>query len=268
MPPDQADPQTDELVQRQVRLLERVIDTCLIETSKLSFDPDSLPQMVAVALHGTILELAHACGSLVQSTDYAAIPILMRPMLEASVDQDNLLGDAEYVKNMEAADLARFVALLEQSVPGKNPFLKGLSEQHDVRAGLIERHRRIAELEAEGRASLKIFERFKRAKREDEYRSVYPLLSLDSHNNFSALSERHFGELANGEPTLSFFKPPEVATLRSRLDAVTGMALGSALSIHSAFRTSTGAFASLAVERKSLQTLVIEANSKARQSAK
>src|SRR5205807_1159918 len=97
-----------------------------------------------------------------------------------------------------------------------------------------------------GRGSLGIFTRFERAKREDEYRSVYRLLCLDAHNNFSALSERHFGELPDGHPTLSFFKPPEVATLRSRLDAVIGMALGSAVSIYAAFRTSSGAFEPLA----------------------
>jgi len=246
------DLRTDLVVRRQVQLLERVVDTCLAETSRFSFRDDPFAQMVALALHGTIIELAHGCGALVQSTDYMCIPILMRPMVEASVDLANLLEDPAYVKNMEAADHDRFVKLLEQSLPGKNPYLKGLAGQHDVPEELREREARLAHLEAEGRASMTIFERFRRAKREDEYRSVYPLLCLDAHNNFSALAERHMDERPDGQRTVSFFKLPAVATLRNRLDAVIATVINSALSIHSAFKTGSTAFAPLAEERASI----------------
>ena len=52
---------TDEIVQRQLQLLERVVRACLGEASRFTVNPDSLAQEVAVALNGTIVELAHAC---------------------------------------------------------------------------------------------------------------------------------------------------------------------------------------------------------------
>ena len=253
---------TDEIVQRQVQLLERVVHACLAEASRFTVNPDSLAQEIAVALHGTIVELAHACGALVLSDDFSSIPIVMRSLLEASIDQANLLVDADYVMNMEAADHTKFLDLLQQSVPGTNPYLAGLAEQHDISAEIREKEQRISELAANGRRNLSIFDRFKRANAEDQYRSVYALLCLDSHNNFSELAERHMDELPDGRHMLSFFKLPPVATLRTRLDSVIATTLNSALSIHAAFKTGCTAFEPLHAEHAALRAAVISARAR------
>lgn len=249
----------DQIIQQQIDLLGRVVGTCLDQATRFSVSPDSPAQSVAVGLHGTIVELAHACGALVLSEDFSSIPIVMRSLLEASIDQANLLIDADYVKNMEAADHSKFLQLLEQSVPGTNPFLTGLADLHDIPAEIRAREQRIAELAAENRSSLRILKRFQRANREDEYRSVYALLCLDGHNNLSALVERHMDELPDGRRTLSFFKQTPVTTLRTRLDAVIATALDSALSIHADFKTGCTAFGPLLAEQKALRARVIAA---------
>ena len=186
----------------------------------------------------------------------------MRSLLEASIDQANLLVDPDYVMNMEAADHTKFLDLLEQSVPGTNPYLAGLAEQHDISAEIREKEQRISELAANGRRNLSIFDRFKRANAENQYRSVYALLCLDSHNNLSALVERHMDELPDGCTTLHFFKQPPVATLRTRLDSVIATALGSAESIHVAFKTGCTAFASLSAEHNALRAEIISAKAR------
>jgi hypothetical protein len=70
-----ADP-ADGIVTRQVALLERVVHACFEESSYFASNDGSMEQTIAVALHWTVIELTHACGALVVSGAYSAVPIV------------------------------------------------------------------------------------------------------------------------------------------------------------------------------------------------
>jgi Family of unknown function (DUF5677) len=247
----------DDIVARQVDLLERVVNACFDESSRFEQNDGSMAQAISVSLHWTVIELTHACSTLVVNGAYSAVPIVMRSLLEASIDQANLLKDSAYLGNMEAADHAQFVNLLGAGVEGKNPFLRGIAEKHDLPAEIRQREERIATLKTEGRESLSVRKRFSLAKLDDQYPSVYALLCLDSHNNLSALAERHMGEKADGQHELFLFREPPIKTLRNRLDAVISTALSSAESIHLSLKTNSGAFRDLRTEHLALRAEVI-----------
>jgi hypothetical protein len=91
-------------------------------------------QQCALALHGTTIELFAGCLALADTERAAAIPIVLRSLYEAVVDLENLLLNAEYLKNMEAANLAQIHELLVQ---GRiNPLFRGLDQGTDTTANL------------------------------------------------------------------------------------------------------------------------------------
>jgi Family of unknown function (DUF5677) len=191
-------------------------------------------QQCALALHGTTIELFAGCLALADTERAAAIPIVMRSLYEAAVDLENLLLNAEYLKNMEAANLAQIHELLVQG--RVNPLFRGLDQGSDTTANLRQFGNRLAELKRLGRGVLSIKDRCAAVNRDDEYRTVYALLTLDVHNNLAALGDRHF-EDAGENGTIAIFGEGTGKSTESRLSLAMGYFLQSAAMIHHAFRT-------------------------------
>jgi hypothetical protein len=68
------------------------------------------------------------------------------------------------------------------------------------------------------RSSVSIRTRFDRAGRLGQYQSLYALLCLDTHNNASALAERHLSELPDGRLHISLFGEFDPKVVARRLD--------------------------------------------------
>jgi len=215
---------TDKIIERQLDFLGHAYNTVLNSVKELQFDSESPAHVLAIALHGTIVEPAAACISALNTGNIIAVPILLRSMTEALVDQINLLTDAEYVKNIQAANLKETERLLVQAGDESNVLLGRLRETLDVPKELQELRAQLEALRKEGHGELKVFERFRRAGMEFDYRSAYVLLCLDTHSNASALVERHV-EKHGDRLELSIFKEPRVNSIRARIDAVTAMLL-------------------------------------------
>jgi len=228
---------TDKIVQQQVDFLDAALATVQKATQELKFDAGHAPSLFAVALHATLIELTRACLSLVTSGDTIGVLILMRSMQEALVDQTNLLSDTEYVKNMHSANLGQMARLLEEAAEKQNKLFKGLEEKWDVAKELADVRAQLKKFEDEERGELRIFRRFEMAGMEADYRSAYVLQCIDTHNNTTALVERHIDIGEDGRAQVSLFKEMEAGTLRARLDAVTAMLVKSAIMMHEAFKT-------------------------------
>ncbi len=69
-----------------------------------------------------------------------------------------------------------------------------------------------------------------------EYEGIYGLLCLDTHNNASALAERHISELADGRSVISYFGKYDPQVVIRRLDLALQWLFQSAHMIHSAFK--------------------------------
>lgn len=63
-------------------------------------------------------------------------------------------------------------------------------------------------LAAKGVTPLRIETRCKQVGREEQYRTIYGLFCLDSHNNIAALADRHLEE-KDGQVHVNFFAAPQ-----------------------------------------------------------
>jgi hypothetical protein len=112
--------------------------------------------------------------------------------MEACVDLQNMASDEEYFLNIEAADTAQWIRIMQTSEDRENEYVRGLADHPEFAADLIEKQRRLEELRGKKRGPLMAYERFRKAGMEDLYRTVYNDLCTEGHNNFRALTKRHF----------------------------------------------------------------------------
>jgi hypothetical protein len=106
------DPNLDPELCARAETASAAVRVVLDAAGQLRHD-DTLSQMHAIALHGTIIELFSACVLLAQWGEQTAIPILLRSEYEALVDLDNLMRDASYVERMEAANIAQTLKVMK-----------------------------------------------------------------------------------------------------------------------------------------------------------
>jgi len=190
---------------------------------------DTLAQMHAIALHGTIIELFSACVLLAQWGEPTGIPILLRSEYEALVDLDNLVRDAGYVERMEAANIAQTLKIMKGG-PLRQEFEVGRKADFDELVA------QLAALEKKKKTPLSVRDRCDAVGRLGEYEGIYGMFCLDTHNNASALAERHLSEHKDGTPLISFFGPYNPQSVAMRLDFGLQWLFESADMIHSAFR--------------------------------
>lgn len=222
------DPNLDPALCSRANAASEVIPVVLNAASRLRYD-DSMAHIYALALHGSVIEQFSACVLLVRSGEPSTIPIILRSMYEALVDLDNLVHDAGYVYRIEHANIKQTLNIMS-SGPLREAFQKGRKQDYD------ELNARLAQIENEGRASLKIRQRCDAVGRQDEYNSLYALFCLDTHNNASALAERHLSENEDGSPLISFFGKYDPLAVTNRLDFGLQFLFQSARLIHGAFQ--------------------------------
>jgi hypothetical protein len=200
---------------------------------------DSMAQTYALGLYGSMIEQFSACVLLAQFGEPSTIPIILRSMYEALVDLDNLVHDAIYHCRIEHANLKQTLSIMG-SGPLRDTFQVGRKEDYDQLAA------RIVELEDEGKGSLPMWKRCKAVGRSDEYDSLYALFCLDTHNNASALAERHLSENEDGSPLISFFGKYNPETVAGRLEFGLWFLCQAALMVHGAFQVSAPELEALA----------------------
>ena len=189
---------SDEILALGKRLLEL--------TTKVSLGEQTPERVISFCLHGRIVDLSSAVAALLKSHDVAGIPHLVRGQLEAYADLRNLKADPKYVGNMEAAYCAEVERVL-RAVTREGFDQTGIP---DVAGNLKVARARIAELKKAGATALKVADRFRKANLITEYYSVYAYLCSHSHNNVTALEERHIDKSA---------EPHQLRILLDEIDA-------------------------------------------------
>lgn len=217
-------PELQTAVDRGSQALGLVLDA----VSKIVHD-QSDPQIYAMAIYASVVELYSACIGLARLGEPTAIPVILRSMYEAHVDLDNLLHDAGYVEHLTAANLKQTLKIMK-SGPLQQELQQGRKVDFDAFTT------QLAALKAKGKGPLDVWERCKLADRTDEYESLYALFCLDGHNNGSALADRHLSERADGNVVISIFGDYEPAIIARRLDFGLKFLLESAGMVHGAFK--------------------------------
>jgi hypothetical protein len=153
--------------------------------------PRDYTEHYALLLYFTLIECCGSIALLREQSRVAGVAAVVRSALDAFVDIKNLLSDPEYWRSLEAADSYEWKKIMESaSVPG-NAFLDGLriDPKFPEYRSMISQN--VANAAARGNTKLSPEERFEKANLRAEYKSLYPMLSADAHNNTSLLNSRH-----------------------------------------------------------------------------
>jgi len=158
-----------------------------------------------VILYGTLIEQAGAMVIAEKNNAGIAINGLFRSFLECYVELHNLAADKRYGNFMEAASTHEWNRVLISAREG-NPFLTAIGEMPDLDEKISENQQELKEYRQRKVQPLKVFERFKKADMEDEYRSIYNFLSTDAHGNLRALTDRHIEVIDNKDFNVVVYK--------------------------------------------------------------
>ena len=189
-----------ETIHLQVRKsVESLLEHIIEQFYTIHFNKGDPQHRFATALYASVLELSRDCFALINATRYAGLPILVRAVLEASVDLLALLKNPDYYHSMEAALWAQEAKICSNTLEHNIRISsgdQGLRADIEERMGLAKS--KYAKLESQGYKRLKTIDRFVAAGKEHWYSPMYASLCAHSHHNIKVLVRRHFivkGEL-------------------------------------------------------------------------
>lgn len=209
----------NELVEHLSNIYGEVLD----RTGQLRFARKHPQQLYCICLHGTVLETASACLTLLKANECSTLPALLRSLLEAYVDLVNLCRCPEYVFRMQAAFLSEQSRVLKVAIESgdSNPYLEALAAAEGVHDHAQKVEKELHELRTRGLGPLKIKERFERAALIEMYESIYALLCQHSHNNLNILERRHL-EISNDDHRVAYFQPWDREAILPYVDTIAG----------------------------------------------
>ena len=213
------------------RLHDRAVALAPLLKFNKSFDKDGLP----VCLYATLIELTGGVVVLVEAERKAAASTVFRSFLEAYVELANYLSDPEYRNFGWATYYDKWLRIFKASV-NANPYLALVAERVNEN-DLVKNYRaHLDTLAKRGYAPLTVFQRFQKAKMEDEYRSIYVLASGWSHSDISALLQRH---VIQKDETfeLAIYKDLSKDDFNTILDSVAALLLKATVNIHERFKS-------------------------------
>jgi hypothetical protein len=179
------------LVNKYIALALRVHEAALDISRSFQFDQTHPWHRDIITLYGSILELHGSICILVREKIGTGIPILLRSIVEAHLDLNNLAQDRTYGYRMRASELKECEKVLKNAKAGHNPFLKDLASEYDVGDALSEVRKELESLKRDGYNPLSQKDKFVSADLTQVYESVYNMLCCEAHNNRQALTSRH-----------------------------------------------------------------------------
>lgn len=202
--------------------LQQAHDDACKGIGKIKFDKGNVQDLYAVGLYGTLIELSGAMLVLADTQKIIGVPILMRTASEAYVDLKNVLADAEYVHHLEYKRCSQWLRVLDEAADGDNAYLADIHDDVEVLSDRSQIEDQLQQAKDNGGTNLSVRDRFSRASEEDFYTAIYSRLCSESHNDGSALINRHI-DLTGDEPmvvvygNVQKFVMPSLVTLAEML---------------------------------------------------
>lgn len=210
---------------------KRSLDELLHLAESFKFDGTHPLHANAIFLYGSIIELSSSLKPLLISEHYSAIPVILRSILEAYVDLENLCRELKYGYSLEIKYLIESLKFFKEARNEKNAYL-------DIIAKAPDYEERLTKMEAEkkrlidlGYQDLNRFQRFSMAGMENEYRIIYNWLCCESHNDYRALRDRHFETRKQGA-TFCYFKEADIQKLEVFFGIASELLLRASFAIH------------------------------------
>jgi Family of unknown function (DUF5677) len=212
------------IAERALPYFRELIEAISVSTERLKLSTNA-QHLLAASLHATIMEQARAIDTLMEGGNATGSFIVLRSLLEASVDLFNLISDPTYSEFMHSALLDQQQRILESLTDEdrSNPYLAEFFEHwNDAQAARTRVRTKLKELKARDIKPLGIRERFTRANRLDLYKMPYAYLCWHSHNNINILEERHLQQTSSGF-AIGYFRPPDDGDTELILDTTAGL---------------------------------------------
>ena len=198
------------------------------------FDKTATVDLHRLSLYGSLIEFAGGICTLLENQANIGVTSLLRSFIESYVELENLIRDPDYVKNMESSYSAEWLKVLKAAKAGGNPYLAGVAKSLDLDDQIEKHEGRLQELRKCGRPVLSIFAKFKAAGMEEEYRSLYNMLSSDAHSNMRALLGRHV-EASGDDFDVVYYKDISLKACIYVLDTTAGLLVGISMKIHAQY---------------------------------
>lgn len=206
------------------------------EAQRLAYDQRRPSDLALAALYGTIVEQIETVHFLLTNNKYPAIQNILRSVMEACIDLQNLCEVPGYLDRMEFTYFKDLKALLDAGLTRDNPFAITLRTLPFTPQQLVMATSELARLKTANVKALTIREKFELADKLDEYEVLYKVFCGETHNNISALTRRHLA-VENGRVRLKMFERADIVTELMMLNMMTDLFLSASLVIHQNFDT-------------------------------
>lgn len=226
------------LLPKALPLFEDLVREVYEATATLRFNDKSRQHILAVSLHGSVVEIAFGVLTVLKGlNDVAngtAAWILLRSLVEAYIDLLNIVSDPGYDEFMHAAflDQQRRRVGIAQTRGTTNPFLKSITGNPAVIQHGQWVESELQRLKQKGVAPLSVKERFDRAGQLNLYDGPYSSLSQQTHNNLGVLEARHMEPSPQGF-AIHYFRDIPDEDVNMVLDTAAGVLANSLASLKS-----------------------------------
>jgi hypothetical protein len=234
----------DSVLGRQHAALRKAIDDCLADMPTAPIDTADTQQLIASCIFATILQTAAECMDLLEkSASVTCVGGMIRGALESYADLCALIKDEHYALCMTATFFKERKRLAKnmRASKGSNPHHESLAKTIDAAKEFDEMTARLAEMRGMGIKPLRNNERFAAAGLENVFESLYFSLSLDAHNNITALQDRHFGE-KDGRLQIMVFKDNRPGQLAMYYDTLLTIIIDCAARLHMFLKSDRGRY--------------------------
>ncbi len=210
--------------------LQKLHKAALDLAAQLKFDKSFEKDGVVVALYASLIEYTGSMCILINEQQKAGTSQIFRSFLEAYVDFKNLNEDPKYLNIIYAKYHQERVRALDDRIEG-NPYLAQIAK-HEEREEILRFHReKMEKLKEENYIPLNVRARFELANMLDEYSSIYHFESAQTHNNLSALLQRHFFH-ANEDYKIVIYHEYKLEDFDTHLDSMAGLLLDATDALH------------------------------------
>lgn len=217
--------------------LKRAHDSVQPLSEHIYFDKTNRLHSHIIFLYGSIIELTGSCILLIEHGLMAAVPVILRSILEAYVDLHNLIEDPRYGYSMEISDLEGSLVIMKEEIFGSNKYLSGDAKSKQK---CLQHKQRIEgdlkALRSRGHKYMSIKKRFEKAGMLDEYKSIYTILSSETHNNLIALIKRHT-EINEGDFDVTVYRSYSWNDYQTHVGLNSEILIRASLEVHGFFNS-------------------------------
>lgn len=221
-----------KVADKLIPLSDHIVNGCIGLLGSLHFNKEHPQHLYSICSYASMLEFAGDINALARSDRATGIPVVLRSMLEAFACLRCCVGDPNHFKVMYASFTEQKLKLLRSiSSNPQNPYLIRLSETENVARSVAVLEAELEGFRAQKRGPLNHFEVFDKAGLKAEYQSLYWQLCMHSHNNVSALEDRHI-EKNGPDYEVTLWKEVDPKDTIRYLDSMCGMLLDATEQLH------------------------------------